>query len=603
MRLLSILTVLVSLSLASCLERCLESRVLAQQSSERILSHDAQTKPSIRRRVALVIGNGAYVNAPHLKNAPHDATDMASTLTELGFKVVSGTNLNQRAMKNLIREFGQNLKAGGAGLFYFAGHGVQSKGRNYLIPVDADIQSEAELEDASVDVNLVLNYMDVAQNDLNIVILDACRNNPFVSSFRSASNGLAYVDAPTGTLIAYATAPGRVASDGLGRNGLYTAELLKHLRISGLSAIEMFMRVRAEVMKQTSGKQVPWEASSLTRTFYFKATKENVELDSITNTTVSGERALWDVIKDSTDRQDFRDFLSKYPTGVYADAAKIKLRRLEALRLEQKNGKALDATGTSQSNVLGNISIGSTGYVPGLLGRLNPILDSEGRTYIYGDNIAIEGGKTQPVRFDLNRPFQVEDSEGNRYELTVTAINKNGSKIRYSKLETSENFASVGTEIRVLDNYGSVVRNAEVLILFNDNTYVGANTDKDGKARVKDLKQATATVFCAHPGFSGYASELDLSASTTIQLRAGNEKGSVIFANGQGHIPGLERRLNPILDDLNRTYIYTEEKDKEQPRNFTVRKPFSVRDANGNQFIIEIVSIRGRSSLIEYRRM
>jgi hypothetical protein len=155
----------------------------------------------------------------------------------------------------------------------------------------------------------------------------------------------------------------------------------------------------------------------------------------------------------------------------------------------------------------------------------------------------------------------------------------------------------------VLDNYGSVVRNAEVLILFNDNTYVGANTDNDGKARVKDLKQATATVFCAHPGFSGYASELDLSASTTIQLRAGNEKGSVIFANGQGHIPGLERRLNPILDDLNRTYIYTEEKDKEQPRNFTVRKPFSVRDANGNQFIIEIVSIRGRSSLIEYRRM
>ncbi|HSS20372.1 MAG TPA: caspase family protein [Pyrinomonadaceae bacterium] len=221
------------------------------------------------KRIALVIGNGAYTNAPPLKNPPNDARDMTATLKELGFDVASGINVNQREMKRLIREFGQKLKAGGSGLFYYAGHGVQSKGRNYLIPVEADIQSEAEVEDAGVDVNLVLSYMDDAQNGLNIMILDACRNNPFARSFRSASSGLAQVDAPTGTLIAYATAPGRVASDGIGQNGLYTSELLKQMRVPGLSATDMFMRVRAEVMRQTANRQVPWEASSLVGAFYF----------------------------------------------------------------------------------------------------------------------------------------------------------------------------------------------------------------------------------------------------------------------------------------------------------------------------------------------
>lgn len=245
----------------------------AQQ--DRQLMQTGSPNANTGKRIALVIGNGAYTNAPPLKNPPNDARDMAVTLKSLGFEVASGINADQREMKRLIREFGQKLKAGGSGLFYYAGHGVQSKGRNYLIPVDAEIQSEAEVEDSGVDVSLVLNFMDDAQNGLNIVILDACRNNPFARSFRSASSGLAQVDAPTGTLIAYATAPGRVASDGPEKNGLYTSELLKQMRVPGLSATEMFMRVRAEVIKQTSSKQVPWEASSLVGTFYFTAPLKN----------------------------------------------------------------------------------------------------------------------------------------------------------------------------------------------------------------------------------------------------------------------------------------------------------------------------------------
>ncbi len=230
------------------------------------------------RRLALVIGNGAYENAPPLKNPPNDAIDIANVLSKVGFSVEHGVNLTQRQMKAMIREFGQKLRAGGQGLFYFAGHGVQLRGRNYLIPVDASIQSETDVEDQGVDTNLMLGMMDEAGNGLNVVILDACRNNPFSRSFRSASNGLAQMDAPSGTLIAYATAPGSIASDGNARNGLYTQELLKNMLIPGLSIEEVFKRVRISVRNTTAGKQTPWEASSLTGDFYFRRSNETANV-------------------------------------------------------------------------------------------------------------------------------------------------------------------------------------------------------------------------------------------------------------------------------------------------------------------------------------
>ena len=286
---------------------------------------------STAKRIALVIGNGAYTSAPPLKNPPNDARDMAATLRALGFDVTSGINVNQKDMKRLIREFGLKLKGGGSGLFYYAGHGTQSKGRNYLIPVDADIQSEAEVEDSGVDAALVLNYMDDAQNGLNIVILDACRNNPFARSFRSASDGLAQVDAPTGTLIAYATAPGRVASDGAGQNGLYTSELLKQMRVPGLSVTEMFMRVRAEVMKQTGNKQVPWEASSLVGAFYFSGGSNETAATTATSKIdpAAFELSYWETIKNSQNADDFKAYLEKYPDGQFARLAKNKITSLE----------------------------------------------------------------------------------------------------------------------------------------------------------------------------------------------------------------------------------------------------------------------------------
>jgi tetratricopeptide (TPR) repeat protein len=319
--------------------------------SNRQLQPDAlQTKPSDGRRLALVIGNGNYSKAPPLKNPPNDARDVAARLKAFGFEVTTGINLNQREMKRLIRGFGLTLRAGGAGLFYYAGHGVQSKGHNYLIPIDADIQSEAEVEDFGVDVNLVLNFMDEAQNGLNIVILDACRDNPFGRSFRSTSNGLAQVDAPTGTLIAYATAPGRVASDGSGQNGLYTSELLRQMSVAGLSVTEMFMRVRAEVMKQTGNKQVPWEASSLVGVFYFAGPSTSAANPGPSNSLkneskvdpAAFELSYWESIKNSTDAEEFKSYLERYPNGHFSALANNRLRQLETSRNNTGNDNVGD---------------------------------------------------------------------------------------------------------------------------------------------------------------------------------------------------------------------------------------------------------------------
>lgn len=248
-------------------------------------------------RTALVIGNGKYADAP-LKNPPNDAADMAAALRSLGFEVLSYIDLDQNGMKRAIREFGAKLRAkGGVGLFYYAGHGVQSKGVNYLIPVGAKVDTEEEVEYESVEAGLVLAQMESAKNGMNIVILDACRNNPFARSFRSSQKGLASIDAPSGTLLAYSTAPGSVAGDGVGRNGVYTQELLKQIKTPGLSLEDVFKQVRISVRSATTEKQTPWEVSSLVGNFYFspgaaKTTDSIPPKASLAERTPSAEEVL-----------------------------------------------------------------------------------------------------------------------------------------------------------------------------------------------------------------------------------------------------------------------------------------------------------------------
>jgi len=220
------------------------------------------------RRAALVIGNSNYASGI-LRNPINDARAMAKVLGDLSFDVTLRENLDQKQMKREIQSFGEKLQEGGVGLFYYAGHGVQVNGRNYLIPVGAAIEHENQVEYEAVDMGSVLSEMDFAHARMNIVIIDACRDNPFARGFRSMSQGLASIDAPTGTLIAYATAPGSVANDGPGENGVYTGELIKAMVQPGLKLEDVFKQVRSAVREATGGKQVPWESSSLEGDFYF----------------------------------------------------------------------------------------------------------------------------------------------------------------------------------------------------------------------------------------------------------------------------------------------------------------------------------------------
>jgi caspase domain-containing protein/uncharacterized protein DUF1566 len=220
------------------------------------------------RRTALVIGNGAYKDSP-LRNPVNDATDISAVLVELDFKVIIRTDATLRQMEEALDRFWSELKGGGVGLFYYAGHGLQVQGRNYLVPVDANVVVEQDVKYRCMDAGLVLGRMEAAENELNLVFLDACRNNPFARSFRSADRGLARMDAPTGSLVAFATAPGSVAADGKGRNGIFTEALLKHVETPGVSINKLLMKVRLEVATRTNKKQVPWESSSLMGDFYF----------------------------------------------------------------------------------------------------------------------------------------------------------------------------------------------------------------------------------------------------------------------------------------------------------------------------------------------
>ena len=197
-------------------------------------------------------------------------------------------------MAEAIRVFGNQLKAGGAGLFYYAGHGMQVKGRNFLIPVDADIQNEDEVPYRSVDANEVLSKMETAKNRLNLMILDACRNNPFARKFRSASRAWRRWTRPRARSSPSPPRPGRSPADGTGKNGIYTQHLLASLGQPGVPVEQVFKRVRVGVMKDTRNAQVPWEASSLVGDFYFKPGAASATADP-----AAIELAYWDSIKDS----------------------------------------------------------------------------------------------------------------------------------------------------------------------------------------------------------------------------------------------------------------------------------------------------------------
>lgn len=220
-------------------------------------------------RVALVIGNADY-KGERLDNPVNDATSLSNALRRLGFKVDIMTNANRRQMSEAINRFADKLKRNQVGFFYFSGHGAQVNGENYLIPIDAQVENERDIKYATVHIGEVLDAMADAKNSVNIVIIDACRNNPFARSWRSGTRGLAPIHAAQGMIIAYSTAPGNLASDGpAGGNSPFMKHLVSQMLIPGLPVEQVFKKVRKDVQSETGGKQMPWESSSLIGDFSF----------------------------------------------------------------------------------------------------------------------------------------------------------------------------------------------------------------------------------------------------------------------------------------------------------------------------------------------
>jgi Caspase domain len=304
------------------------------------------TAARAEKRVALVIGNSAYRNTGELRNPSNDAADMAAALTRLGFLVTDGRDLDKRAMERSIRQFGLALEGADVALFFYAGHGIQVGGQNHLIPIDARLASEGDVDFETLPLSLVLKQME-REAKTSLVLLDACRDNPLVRNLArtmgtravTVGTGLAEVKTGIGTLIGFSTQPGNVAADGVGRNSPYAGALLKHIENSTKDVSGILVDVRNEVLKATSGTQVPWEHTSLTGQVYFHETvaaTAPAEPPPGPPTSPSGrnydkemEIAFWNAVKDSKSPAVLKTYLDRFPKGTFAGLARVLMEEAD----------------------------------------------------------------------------------------------------------------------------------------------------------------------------------------------------------------------------------------------------------------------------------
>ena len=296
-------------------------------------------------RVALVVGNSNYRYTAPLANPVNDAKLVAETLRRIGFKLVGGgpvLDVDKAQFDAAVQQFGSELTGAEVGLFYYAGHGVEVRGANYLVPAGAKLGREADIDFQMLNASLVLRQMEGAGTKLNIAVLDACRDNPFGGSFRSPSRGLAPMQAPEGTIIAYATQPGNVAEDGDGANSPFAAALASVLPRPGLEAAEAFNEIALKVKKDTRGRQLPWLAHSpIEGKFYFaggvgsagavaKAAAEPAFAPGAVSDAVRLEVAFWESVRGSNSAADVQKYLDRYPGGSFAPLARSRIAALQA---------------------------------------------------------------------------------------------------------------------------------------------------------------------------------------------------------------------------------------------------------------------------------
>ena len=320
----------------------------AREALLQVGSRPAVFPQGTEKRVALVMGNARYVDRP-LRNPSNDSALMASTLKGLGFDVLVANDVDRRGMLSALRELESRARGADVAMFYFAGHGAQVGGANFLIPVGAGIRVENDVVDEAIDASSVLRRIEDSGVKVGLVVLDACRDNPYPGASRSTARGLARMSAPTGSIVAYATAPGSTAEDGTGDNGTYTIALARHLSTPGLDIKEVFDRTAQEVERVTNGKQRPREEVGLRGRFALlevpaatgSATLESSGSGAATATDTSGlsraggdedsdvERTAWEIVVRRDTAAGYEAFLRVYPNGRFAPVARVALETLK----------------------------------------------------------------------------------------------------------------------------------------------------------------------------------------------------------------------------------------------------------------------------------
>jgi uncharacterized caspase-like protein len=311
----------------------------------------APTNAHADNRVALVIGNGAYQNAPILPNPPNDADDVGAALARLGFSVQKVANAGFNDMRVAMLEFNRRVRGADLAVVFYAGYGIEVGGENYLIPVDAELKTDADVDNETIKLKTMVMAVSGA-SELGLVILDACRNSPFANTMRRTSttravgHGLAPVESAKNVLVAYAAKDGTTASDGNGHNSPFTAALLKYLETPGLEINFLFRDVRDEVLAATNHEQQPFVYGSLSkRAIYLKSAPEISSKDA----GIRADETVWSTIKDSNDPNLFAEFLNKFPGSAHNDDARAAMGRLSVAKLRPLEASTQEP-GASTSN-------------------------------------------------------------------------------------------------------------------------------------------------------------------------------------------------------------------------------------------------------------
>ncbi|MEK9953280.1 MAG: caspase family protein, partial [Curvibacter sp.] len=389
-------------------------------------------------RLALVIGNSAYADAP-LVNPVNDAKAVAGLLGQAGFTVSSHLNATRADMLGAIERFAAQVRKSETQqvMLYFAGHGVQLDWRNYLLPVDARAANAEQLRQSCVDLNQLIGELGRAKGKTFIIMLDACRNDPFGSAYRPPQAGLSQFDAPVGSLLAYATSPGNVASDGSGQNGLYTENLLRELSVKGARIEDALKRVRLNVRLASQGAQIPWETTSLEEDVFIFRDGQRKLSEAEQEKLLEEDLAEWGRIKNSGKSEDYVGYLRKFPSGRFTEIVQVRLTRLLA---EMERSRAQVAASAPAVVEDGKPTI-----------RLGPGLPVP--QFMAPDNNPYSAG-----RYPLGRKYAIGDTISVRETDLLTGVEQGIRTATVTRVDTAGDRVEFDHGARVTDLMGNLLR-------------------------------------------------------------------------------------------------------------------------------------------------